>query len=161
MRVYNVKFFNCLTRGLKGTDAAKVRDSWTHKHPPEKERQLRPIGGQVRYCLFVNDRASPRLKLYSGDYIGGFGDGDDLDYIKLTLNADGSWAPVVDWNSGQDMDFALYDSALTEICHSWYSQPEDECGSVALTAGTYYAEMFDFSGGTFNATYRFVMFDDN
>ena len=71
LRVYNVKFLNCLTRGLKGTDAAKVRDSWTHKHPPEKERQLRPIGGQVRYCLFVNDRASPRLDLYGGDYIGG------------------------------------------------------------------------------------------
>lgn len=71
LKVYNVKFQNCLTRGLKGTDAAKVRDSWTRKHPPEKAQQLRPTGGQVRYCLFVNDRASPRLDLYHGDYIGG------------------------------------------------------------------------------------------
>ncbi len=71
LRVYNVKFHNCLTRGLKGTYADKVLDSWTRKHPPEKEKQLRPIGGQVRHCLFVNGRASPRLKLYSGDYIGG------------------------------------------------------------------------------------------
>jgi hypothetical protein len=86
---------------------------------------------------------------------------DVLDYVEVTVAADGNYSPVLFWNSGQDMDFALYDSALTEICHSWYSQPEDECGSVALTAGTYYAEMYDFSGGTFNATYRFEMFDDN
>jgi hypothetical protein len=71
LKLYNVKFFNCLTRGLKGTDAAKVRDSWTQMHPPEIERQLRPTGGEVRYCLFVNDRPSPRSDLYSGDYIGG------------------------------------------------------------------------------------------
>jgi len=96
-----------------------------------------------------------------GYYIGGTGGADVIDYVEVTVGADGNYSPVLYWNSGQDMDFALYDSALTEICHSWYSQPEDECGSVALTAGTYYAEMFDFSGGTFNATYRFVMFDDN
>ncbi len=96
-----------------------------------------------------------------GYYIGGTGGADVLDYVEVTVAADGNYSPVLFWNSGQDMDFALYDSALTEICHSWYSQPEDECGSVALTAGTYYAEMYDFSGGTFNATYRFEMFDDN
>ena len=96
-----------------------------------------------------------------GYYIGGTGGADVIDYVEVTVGADGNYSPVLYWNSGQDMDFALYDSGLTEICHSWYSNPEDECGSVALTAGTYYAEMYDFSGGTFNTTYRFVMYDDN
>ncbi len=96
-----------------------------------------------------------------GYYIGGTGGADVLDYVEVTVGADGSYSPVLYWNSGQDMDFALYDSGLSELCHSWYSNPEDECGSLELAAGTYYAEMFDFSGGTFNTTYRFEMHDDN
>jgi len=96
-----------------------------------------------------------------GYYVGGTGGADVLDYVEVVVAADGFYSPVLFWNSGQDMDFALYDETLTELCHSWYSNPEDECGSLELTPGIYYAEMYDFSGGTFNTTYRFVMYDDN
>jgi hypothetical protein len=71
LNVYNVRFHNCYVRGLKGTDPVKVLDSWTEKHPPERVRRLRPSGGRVRYCLFVNDRVNPHTEPYGGDYIGG------------------------------------------------------------------------------------------
>jgi len=97
-----------------------------------------------------------------GSYIGGFGGGDDFDWIEITVGVDGSYAPVVDWNqSGQDIDLYIYDSGLTELCHSWYGHPEDECGTLELTAGTYWAEVQDYSGGVFNSTYRFYMYDMN
>jgi hypothetical protein len=98
-----------------------------------------------------------------GFYIGGTGNSevDTDDWIEITVGVDGDYSPVLFWDSGQDMDLYFYDENLTEICHSWYSNPEDECGSVTLTAGTYYALIQDFSGGTFDTTYRFELFDDN
>lgn len=104
---------------------------------------------------------SPIVINEGGSYIGGMGEGDIIDYVKVEILADGNYAPVVFWDSGQDMDFALYDAGFAEICHSWYSNPEDECGTLALTAGTYWAEMYDYSGAggsIFNTTYRFEMF---
>jgi len=71
LRVYNVKFHNCWVRGLKGTHPARIDDSYTRSHPPEVARKVRPAGGQVRYCLFVNDRVNPHTRPYGGDYIGG------------------------------------------------------------------------------------------
>ena len=122
-------------------------------------RPIRPPRGRAGWV--EEEVRTPIVIDAGGYYIGGTGGADVLDYVEVTVGADGSYSPVLYWNSGQDMDFALYDSGLSELCHSWYSNPEDECGSLELAAGTYYAEMFDFSGGTFNATYRFVMFDDN
>ena len=71
LTIYNVKFHNCYTRGLKGTDAARVNDSGSQRHPPEVVEKIRPAGGQVRYCLFVNDDVTPNLQPYNGDYVGG------------------------------------------------------------------------------------------
>ena len=104
---------------------------------------------------------SPIVIAEGGNYIGGMGAGDVLDYIAIEISADGFYAPVLFWNSGQDFDLAIYDAGFTELCVSWYSNPEDECGTLELTAGTYWAEVFDYSGGGFNTTYRFEMFDDN
>jgi hypothetical protein len=83
------------------------------------------------------------------------------DWIEITVGADGFYSPVLFWNSGQDMDLLFYDVDFNNICVSYYSNPEDECGSLELTAGTYWAYINDFSGGTFDTTYRFEMFDDN
>lgn len=86
-----------------------------------------------------------------GVYVGGFVDGgaDEDDWIIVTVGADGDYAPVLHWNSGQDLDFYLYPddggAPGDEICHSWYSQPEDECGTVTLTAGTYWVLVQDFT----------------
>jgi hypothetical protein len=98
-----------------------------------------------------------------GYYIGGMGNNevDFDDWIEITVGADGFYSPVLFWNSGQDMDLLFYDVDFNNICVSYYSNPEDECGSLELTAGTYWAYINDFSGGTFDTTYRFEMFDDN
>ena len=106
---------------------------------------------------------TPITILGGGYYIGGTGNAtvDQFDFITVTIEADGFYSPVLYWNSGQDMDLYLYDENLVEICHSWYSNPEDECGSVQLSAGTYFIEVQDYSEGTFDTTYRFEMFDDN
>jgi len=76
--VYNVKFHNCYTRGLKGTDAERINDSSTNRYPLEHARKIRPAAGQVRYCLFVNDEVNPNLQPFNGDYIGGI----DMMWVK-------------------------------------------------------------------------------
>ncbi len=104
-----------------------------------------------------SDETTPIL-INGGDYyIGGFGGGDFDDWIQVEITVDGGYAPVVDWNSGQDLDLYLYDAAFSEICHSWYSQPEDECGTVAMAPGTYWILVEDYSGGVFNSTYRLTL----
>jgi len=84
LRVYNVKFQNCWVRGLKGTDAARINDSHTRRHPLEVIRKIRPAGGEVRYCLFVNDDINPHQQPYGGDYIGGI----DMMWVKDWVIAD-------------------------------------------------------------------------
>ena len=97
----------------------------------------------------ANDLAATTTAvLTDGQYIGGFGTGETLDYIVVDIPADGNYAPVLNWASWVDLDFVFYDETETEICHSWYSQPEDECGTLELTAGTYYARARDYTGAT-------------
>ena len=84
LKVYNVKFHNCWVRGLKGTHAERINDSYRRRHPPETVRKIRPANGQVRYCLFVNDRVNPHTRPYGGDYIGGM----DMMWLKDWVIAD-------------------------------------------------------------------------
>ena len=72
LRIHNVKFHNIWTRGLKGTHPARIRDSARNLHSPEAMEKIRPGGGSVRYCLFVNDA----IKTFAddgfrGDYVSG------------------------------------------------------------------------------------------
>jgi len=72
LRIHNVKFHNIWTRGLKGTHPARIRDHGRNLHPPETVERIRPGGGSVRYCLFVNDT----IKTFAddgfrGDYVSG------------------------------------------------------------------------------------------
>jgi len=82
-----------------------------------------------------------------GVYVGGFGTvpGDIDDWIIVTVPADGGYAPVLYWNSGQDLDLLVYDDVGENLCVSYYSQPEDECGTLELTAGTYYVLVEDYT----------------
>jgi hypothetical protein len=84
LTVYNVKFHNCYTRGLKGTGATRVNDSGTVRLPPEEAEKVRPRAGQVRYCLFVNDDVTPNLEPYNGDYVSGM----DAMWLKDWVIAD-------------------------------------------------------------------------
>jgi hypothetical protein len=84
LRIYNVKFHNIWTRGLKGTHPARIRDSGRRLHPPEIVQKVRPRGGEVRYCLFVNDRVKPYHDSFGGDYVGGM----DLMWLKDWVIAD-------------------------------------------------------------------------
>jgi len=97
----------------------------------------------------ANDLAATTTAvLTDGQYIGGFGTGETLDYIEVNIPADGNYEPVVDWAAWPDVDFVFYDEAEVEICHSWYSQPENECGVLELEAGLYYARVRDYTGAT-------------
>jgi uncharacterized RmlC-like cupin family protein len=97
-------------------------------------------------------------------YVGGFGTGEFDDWIVVTVPADGTYEPILDWNSGLDLDLLLWGDDLTvdPICVSYYSQPENECGPQELTAGTYYLLIEDYSAATgtvFNSTYQ-VFFNE-
>jgi hypothetical protein len=71
LKVYNVKFHNCYVRGLKGTMATRVGDSASKLLSHEEARRVRPKGGEVRYCLFINDDITPNDEPYGGDYVSG------------------------------------------------------------------------------------------
>lgn len=90
LKVYNVKFHNCFVRGLKGTHAARIYDGYRRQHPPDIVQRIRPSGGEVRYCLFVNDRANPHDRPYGGDYIGGI----DIMWAKDWVIADNVFANI-------------------------------------------------------------------
>lgn len=97
-------------------------------------------------------------------YIGGFGTGEFDDWFEITVPADGTFEPIVDWNTSLDLDLLLFNEGDFEepICVSYYSQPENECGPQELTAGTYYLLIQDFSartGNVFTSTYT-VYFEE-
>jgi hypothetical protein len=71
MTVYNVKFHNCYTRGLKGTNATRVNDGLGQVLTGEQANAVRPRNGRVRFCLFVNDDVTPNNEPYGGDYVSG------------------------------------------------------------------------------------------
>jgi len=90
LRVYNVVFRNCFVRGLKGTHAARIDDGHRRLRPIELVRKVRPSQGQVRYCLFVNDRVNPHLRPFGGDYIGGI----DMMWLKGWTFADNTFVNI-------------------------------------------------------------------
>jgi len=82
-RIYNVKFHNIAIRGLKGSHPK------LHHHPVGKDREellrKRPTGGEVRYCLFLNDKRKTNARDgFRGDYIGGI----DMMMLKDWVIAD-------------------------------------------------------------------------
>jgi hypothetical protein len=96
LKVYNVKFHNCYTRGLKGTDAARINDSSTKRYPLAHVKKIRPTAGQVRYCLFVNDDINPNLQPFNGDYIGGI----DMMWVKDWVIADNVFVNILGRRGG-------------------------------------------------------------
>jgi hypothetical protein len=96
LKVYNVKFHNCYTRGLKGTDATRINDNSRQRYPLEKAEQIRPAAGEVRYCLFVNDEINPNLKPFQGDYISGM----DMMWLKNWVIADNVFVNILGQRGG-------------------------------------------------------------
>jgi len=76
-RVYNVVFRNIWTRGVKGTGPGrKYRDD---QGDLARRDRTRPAGGEIRYCLFVNDRRKADADDgFRGDYVGGI----DMMWLK-------------------------------------------------------------------------------
>lgn len=71
-RIYNVKLHNVWTRGVKGTDPGYNYHDPDQQPPAEATRKIRPTGGSIRYCLFVNDTIKPyHDDGFNGDYVGG------------------------------------------------------------------------------------------
>jgi hypothetical protein len=98
-------------------------------------------------------------------WVGAFGTGEFDDWIIVDIPADGTYDFVVDWDvDGQDLDLLLYadggGGAGANLCVSFYSKPEADCVGQALTAGTYYVLIEDFSAATgspANINYRFTV----
>jgi hypothetical protein len=94
-------------------------------------------------------------------WVGAFGTGEVDDWILVDIPADGSYDFILYWTGGSgDMDFLLYDSTLTNVCFSFYSNPEADCVGQNLTAGLYYMLVEDFDaiiGNVTNTTYRLTV----
>ncbi len=84
LRVHNVKFHNIWTRAIKGTHPFRIDDSATHLNTLERVLKVRPTGGSIRHCLFVNDRAKPYDDSFEGDYVSGI----DMMWLKDWVIAD-------------------------------------------------------------------------
>ena len=82
-RVYNVKFQNIWERAIKGTHPKRTAGFEGSPDDPEC-RATRPVGGSIRYCLFVNDARKSRNDWAGGDYIAGI----DMMWLKNWVIAD-------------------------------------------------------------------------
>jgi hypothetical protein len=83
VRIYNCAFRNIHIRMIKGSHPKYGRE------PVGRDREeilaKRPVGGEIRYCLFVNDaRKSDRQDGFRGDYVGGI----DMMWLKDWVIAD-------------------------------------------------------------------------
>lgn len=96
LTVYNVKFHNCYTRGLKGTHAEWIGDVSSRQLTREQAEKVRPRFGQVRYCLFVNDDVTPNLQPFNGDYVGAI----DAMWLKDWVIADNTFINIRGRNGG-------------------------------------------------------------
>jgi len=69
-RIYNVMFHNIWIRHVKG-----MHPKYPHEPVGPHRAEImkkRPVGGSIRYCLFVNDRRKTnRRDGFNGDYVGG------------------------------------------------------------------------------------------
>ena len=90
MNVYNVKFRNIWTRAVKGTHPARVDDSPTRLNSPARVRRVRPVGGSIRHCLFVNDRVKPYPDGFNGDYVSAI----DMMWLKDWVIADNAFVGI-------------------------------------------------------------------
>ena len=93
-RIYNVKFHNIWTRGVKGSHPK-------YGHEPigadrEEILRKRPTGGEVRHCLFVNDHRKRLDDPYHGDYVGGI----DMTWLKDWVIADNVFVGIRGRNGG-------------------------------------------------------------
>ena len=94
-RIYNVKFHNIWTRGVKGTHPRLGYEP--AGAPAEWILKKRPTGGSIRYCLFVNDRRKPNANDgFRGDYIGGI----DMMWLKNWVIADNVFIGIRGRNGG-------------------------------------------------------------
>lgn len=101
LKIYNVCFRNNWARGLKGTNA-KLYDDRPHGeavHPVDAEQleRIRPVGGEVRACLFMADH--PKRNDQDGfdaDYIAGM----DLMHLKNWVIADNVFVGIQGKNGG-------------------------------------------------------------
>jgi len=82
-RIYNCAFHNIFIRHIKGSHP------WYPHEPVGRYRDVilrkRPVGGAIRYCLFVNDtRKANANDGFRGDYVGGI----DMMWLKDWTIAD-------------------------------------------------------------------------
>jgi hypothetical protein len=96
-KIYNCKFYNILTRGVKGTHAARKDDSWsTPPHPPSVVEHVRPTNGSIRYCLFINDEIKTDAGYHNADYVSGI----DMMHLKNWTIADNVFTGIRGKNGG-------------------------------------------------------------
>lgn len=90
MGVYNVLFHNIWVRGLKSTHAMRVDDGVVETSPEEAFR-IRPSGGAVRYCLFLNDQVKPFTDdQFGGDYVSGI----DMMWLRDWVISDNAFVGI-------------------------------------------------------------------
>jgi hypothetical protein len=83
VRIYNCAFRNIQIRMIKGSHP-KYGYEPVGRHRAEILAR-RPVGGEIRYCLFVNDaRKADRRDGFRGDYVGGI----DMMWLKDWVIAD-------------------------------------------------------------------------
>ena len=84
-RIHNVKFHNIWVRAVKSTKPDRIEDSARNLHSAEHVRKIRPTGGSIRHCLFVNDTIKPfDDDGFNGDYVSGI----DMMWLKDWVVAD-------------------------------------------------------------------------
>ena len=96
-RIYNVKFHNIYTRGVKGTGAHRKDDSGDAvPYAPSVVERVRPTDGSIRHCLFINDEIKGDAGYHEPDYISGI----DMMHLKNWTIADNVFTGIRGKNGG-------------------------------------------------------------
>jgi len=90
LRVWNCVFRNIWTRAVKGTHPRRILDSPHDLNTLSTMRRIRPTGGEIRHCLFVNDRVKPYDDPFNGDYVSGL----DAMWLKDWTIADNAFVGI-------------------------------------------------------------------
>ncbi|PCJ59046.1 MAG: hypothetical protein COA79_11855 [Planctomycetota bacterium] len=103
LKILNIKFHNIWARGLKGTHPGRLDDQNTEFGEgyglpcAERFEVIRPIGGEVRNCLFICDTIKKNDKdAFDGDYIAGM----DMMGVKDWVIADNVFVGLRGKNGG-------------------------------------------------------------
>jgi hypothetical protein len=129
---------------------------------PFKQTFTAPESRDFKYEWESNDSTSSADRLWLGQWGSGvLGSTSDIDYFSFTVPS-GRTYPIEftlklsGLPAGTDYDLKIYNSSGTLVASGLNGGTADEIFTKYLSAGTYYARVYSYSGSNTIKTYHFI-----